>query len=338
LNNPTGLAVDSQGQVYIVSSSSGTAQVVREIGTQGHLSMGTLAVGTTSAVKTVELTNTGNTSLNMSRVALTSGNTGDFALNTNATTCNFAAALIPGKSCVIGFTFTPTAAGLRSAIFSVYDDTVAGVNTVYVAGIGATTATLAPATLTFSSTAVGSSSAAQTATLKNTGSGALAISSIALAGAHPASYSKTTTCGATLASGASCTISVTFAPTASGTLTASLTVSDNALTPTQTINLTGTGTSAAVKHAALTTPAPGSTLPGSKVMLSWTPATDAAIYTLELGTKGAGSNNLYSSGHMSRTSVLVKNLPTNGETIYARLAAIGKGSPVVADYVFKAAH
>ncbi|MDD2915134.1 MAG: choice-of-anchor D domain-containing protein [Gallionella sp.] len=94
-----------------------------------------------------------------------------------------------------------------------------------------------PASLTFASQNLGTTSAAQTVTLSNTGNGTLNISSIAVGG----DYARTTTCGATLAAGANCTISVTFTPAASGARTGTLTITSNAATSPTAISLSGTG-------------------------------------------------------------------------------------------------
>ena len=50
---------------------------------------------------------------------------------------------------------------------------------------------------------------------------------------------------------------------------------------------------------------------------TWTAAPGATGYYLRLGTT-AGANNIYGSGEITATSATVSNLPTNGETIYAR--------------------
>jgi hypothetical protein len=70
--------------------------------------------------------------------------------------------------------------------------------------------------------------------------------------------------------------------------------------------------------AALTNPAPGSTLTGSSAAFSWTMGTGVTAYWLYLGAT-VGASNLYSSGSLSGTSVTVNNLPTNGLTLYATL-------------------
>ncbi len=105
-------------------------------------------------------------------------------------------------------------------------------------------ASLSPSSLTFASQAVGATSAAQTITLNNTGNAALTLTSIALTGTNPGDFAQTNTCGSSVAAGANCTISVTFTPAASGTLTAAVTLTDNATGSPQTVSLSGTGTMA----------------------------------------------------------------------------------------------
>ena len=81
---------------------------------------------------------------------------------------------------------------------------------------------LSPAALTFASTTVGSTTAAQVVTVKNTGSASLTLTSETITGTNASSFVKSaTTCGASLAAGASCTVSVEFKPAATGALTAS---------------------------------------------------------------------------------------------------------------------
>jgi photosystem II stability/assembly factor-like uncharacterized protein len=99
-------------------------------------------------------------------------------------------------------------------------------------------AALSTPILSFSSQYEGAASAAQAVVLANNSSTALAISSIAASG----DYAETDDCGSSLAGGASCTISVTFTPTASGSRTGLVTISDNAASgSSQTVQLTGFG-------------------------------------------------------------------------------------------------
>lgn len=100
-------------------------------------------------------------------------------------------------------------------------------------------ATLAPASITFPAQAVGTSSAAQTVVLTNSGTGSLSNTVVAITGANAADFAQTTTCGATLAPNASCNISVTFTPASAGNFSATLTITDNAPGSPQTVNLSG---------------------------------------------------------------------------------------------------
>src|SRR5262249_44958233 len=92
----------------------------------------------------------------------------------------------------------------------------------------APTAILSPTSLTFSTQAVGTTTAAKRVALKNTGTASLSIMSIAITGTNAADFAQTRNCGSSLAVGATCYISVTFKPTASGTRTAALSITDNA--------------------------------------------------------------------------------------------------------------
>jgi hypothetical protein len=99
---------------------------------------------------------------------------------------------------------------------------------------------LTPASLTFGSQNIGTSSPPQTVTMTNTGSVSFPLSSVATTGTNASDFSETNNCPSSLAVSAGCQISVTFTPTATGTRTASLVV----LTTgggTYTVSLSGTG-------------------------------------------------------------------------------------------------
>ena len=140
LSGPTGVAVDSQGQVYIVSNapSAGPTQVLRKVGHAGSLSFGSQANGSVSSTKTVLVTNTGNAEMALTRVVLDGANAGDFTIDNNTTTCNLTngATLTSGQSCQIGVIFTSKAAGARAANLVLLDNTVLGADTVILSGTG----------------------------------------------------------------------------------------------------------------------------------------------------------------------------------------------------------
>jgi hypothetical protein len=86
--------------------------------------------------------------------------------------------------------------------------------------------------------------------------------------------------------------------------------------------------------ATMTSPSPGSVLGGSSATFSWTAGTGVTAYWLDLGTLGAGSTNIYSSGSLPGTSVTVSNLPTNGVSLYATLFSKINGAWVPEGYTY----
>ena len=111
-------------------------------------------------------------------------------------------------------------------------------------GMTAPAVSLSTSSLSFGNQAVGTTSAAQSVTLTNSGNATLSISGITLTGTDAAAYAQSTTCSTTLAASAHCTISVTFTPTATAATTASLSIATNAVGSPNTVALTGTGISA----------------------------------------------------------------------------------------------
>ena len=104
---------------------------------------------------------------------------------------------------------------------------------------------LSPSTVSFGPQAVATTSVAQTVTFTNTGAASQFINGVSILGADQLDFTRADDqcIGSAVAAGASCTITIVFNPTATGTRTATLTVLDNNLASTQTVNLTGTGTS-----------------------------------------------------------------------------------------------
>ncbi len=96
----------------------------------------------------------------------------------------------------------------------------------------------------------------QAVTVQNTGNADLNGIAITLSGANSASFAQSTTCGATLPAGQSCTISVVFTPSAPGDASATLSIADDASGSPQAVPLVGSGTAPAF---AVAPPAGGAT-------------------------------------------------------------------------------
>jgi hypothetical protein len=187
-------------------------------------------VGTTSSAVTVTISNPGSAPLPFTSAAIT--------LGTFGATSDCASSIAVGSTCTASVTFAPTTAGVATGTLTINDGAASSPQAVALSGTGtAPTVGLSVTSLTFSSQNVGTTSAAQTVTLNNTGTGPLNITSIAAS----AQFGETNTCGSSVAAGAMCSVSVTFAPTAPGTQTGTLTFTDNASNSPQTVNLTGTG-------------------------------------------------------------------------------------------------
>jgi Big-like domain-containing protein/NHL repeat-containing protein len=281
IKSPVGVAVDSMGQVYTTGLvSAANNAVIRQIGAVGQLAFPAQATGTHSPVQTILVSNTGNDTLNFIHFAITAGNTTEFAIDPNTTSCILTLPLYSGKNCNIGIFFTPAATGARSAVLTILDDTITGSNTINLTGTGAlpAKAVLSPTTEAFSSQTVNTASAAKVLTLSNTGGLPFTINSYAFSGTNATDFTQTHTCGSSLNGAAACTISVVFKPIATGARSATFTMVTTAGTVTAT--LTGTGVAAAVVSKVTLSSKVNPAVDGqSVVLISTVAATSSAIPT-----------------------------------------------------------
>jgi hypothetical protein len=243
-DNSNGAASSTQS-----ASLAGTGIVPAGL-TPASLSFANQLLSTPSATQTLTLSNSNSVAFSVT-IAITGTNSSDFS---ETSTCG--TSLAAGANCTISVTFKPTATGTRSGTVSVTENASGAASSTQSAsltGTGIVPASLAPTGLTFTSQVVGTTSTTQTLTLSNTNSIALSITSVAITGTNSGDFAETSMCGASLAAGGSCTISVSFTPTASGTRTGTLTVTDNtsgAASSTQSASLTGTGTAPGVSLSA----------------------------------------------------------------------------------------
>ncbi len=110
-----------------------------------------------------------------------------------------------------------------------------------VAPSGSPGMSVTPTSIAFGSVTVGSSSANNTVTVTSTGTATLTVSSVTVGGSHPGDFPKSSDgcSGASLSPGFSCTFQVRFAPSATGSRSATVSISGNA--GTATVSLSGTG-------------------------------------------------------------------------------------------------
>ena len=181
--------------------------------------------------------------------------------------------------------------------------------------------TLAPSNLSFGSTVVGTpATAAQSVTLTNNGTSPLTISAITATGDFALDPSTTCSTSNQVAAGGSCTVAVSFVPTAAGTRTGTVTISDNASGGTQVIALTGAATAVAAAITTTTLTALPSTITAggsvtltATVVVGSTPVTSGTV-TFASGTTSIGAAQLNASGVATLTTT---TLPVGTDSITA---------------------
>jgi hypothetical protein len=280
-------AVEFEGAAVAVASVTPTS-----------LAFGNQVVGTTSAAQTLTLHNTGGAALTGVSETFTPG---PFSRpgGTAGGTC--AGTLAAGATCTINVVFSPTAAVASTGSVTINGSVTVAGSPVALSGTGVAathTATVSPNPLAFGNWATGTTSNSMNLIVTNTGNSGLAGGTFTFGGGTPQPFSRPAgvaggTCGATLAVSASCTISVRFAPTATGAVSRTLTVAYTGATVTPTpVTLTGTGV--ATRATVSITPNPLVITNASGVI------TNSGTVTLT-NTAAAGSS-----------SVAVTNIAVNG--------------------------
>jgi hypothetical protein len=201
-------------------------------------------VGATSATRTVTFTNIGSSPVSVADIAL--GGADPAAFSVAGGTCTTGPVAADG-SCTVTVRFAPTQVRAYSAVVRARDAGGNALGSAEVTGhgidAGIARATVGPTGLQFAGQRVGSTSAAASVTVTNTGTAPLVVGAPELSGAAAGDYTTTSGAGcASVAPGASCVVAVRFTPTALGTRTASLSVPSNDPVGPRTVGLTGTGT------------------------------------------------------------------------------------------------
>lgn len=198
------------------------------------LEFGDQTVGTASTPQTVTVTNLQPSALKIKSIGIGGANYNDFSETNKCGT-----SLPAHGSCQVQVTFSPQATGDLYASLNVNYQGSGGSLSVPLNGTGVTTTvTLTPPSLRFPTQLIGTASAPQAATLINTGTGPVTISSISTKGL----FTQTNDCLASLPAGSNCDIYVRFAPRVKGPAKGTLSVSDDATGSPQTVSLSGVGT------------------------------------------------------------------------------------------------
>ena len=284
-----GIALDSSGLAYVTGSTSSTnfpaiagafqSSLTGVVGNAfvakvdslnqptisivpGKINFGNETLNVTSALQQVTITNPSTQPLTITAIEFNNPvSTSNPAKSTYGfLETNTCLGTLPagGGTCTINVSFTPASVSSVTDQLTITDNAyVAGTSsttqTITFTGTGVTAATavtVTPTSLTFPNQTISTTSAAQTVSITNTGTSTLNISKIATTG----DFTETDTCSAllyALSVGQSCSVSVTFSPSATGTRSGSLTISDNATGSPQTVALSGVG----LAQFSLTSPA-----------------------------------------------------------------------------------
>jgi sugar lactone lactonase YvrE len=355
LSSTYSIATGSQGWTVALSGTGVAPSVTATLAPSTFVFNATTSFGATS--QTATLTNTGASTLMLASITLGGANPTAF---TQSSTCG--TTLAAGATCSITLGLVNTSVGSFAATLTVADNATAGNQTATLAGTvtGVPQPALAPSTLTFPSTTVGTTSSSQTLTLSNTGTAALTFSSISIFGTNPSSFAQTNACPATLAIGASCTINVTCTPTATGVLSATLAANFPSPIPQVASALSCTGVTPTAPQAALTpaTEAFGTVTVGTSSVAQVLMLTNAGTSALSITSISLSGTNASSFSISTKTcgtslaagascTVTVVFTPTSAAAMVATLsvadavgtqssALTGTGSVIPPDFTISA--
>jgi Abnormal spindle-like microcephaly-assoc'd, ASPM-SPD-2-Hydin/Right handed beta helix region len=247
------------------------------------LHFGSQDVGTSSPPQTVTLSNNGKSSVQMNLVV-----TGPGYSQTN----NCGTSLSSGGNCQINVTFSPALGGTSENGLGVFTGATTNPLTVTLVGTGLAPQIQLPCCFYFNNQVIYTSTT-NTGTITNTGQAPLAISSIVYSG--PSDFVESNNCPATLAVGASCTLSVTFTPTIVGNESGTITFNDNAPQNPQVLTINGSSVSAGIPTLNPTS----LTFPTTLIGQSSAPQSATLTNT---GTGPLGVTNIYSYGDFPETN------------------------------------
>jgi len=283
------------------------------------LAFGAQPIGTFSAAQQIDITSTGSSPLTISAVSLTAGSR-DYLLTNN---CPISpSTLAVGMTCSVLVNLHPSVTGAVPGTLQITSDAPSSPNNFSLTGTGLPA--LAPVyspsatSFTFAAQQIGTPSVGQALTITNTGTASMSILSISSTAPE---YAFTHNCpvpAATLGAGQSCTVNITFTPSAAGSRPGSISINTDATGSPHSITLSGSGTAAPVSSVTLNPP------------------------TLSFGSQGVGTTSaskqsvLTNSGSAALTIQSIAGLGDFGFVSNCPLApaTIGPGSSCSIDVTF----
>lgn len=260
--------IDLSRNIIDTAAIDGTGVAPAVFLSQTSVDFGDKIIGSASAPHAVVLKNSGTSTLTITDIAAD----GEFGVTD---TCG--STVDPAAECELDITFFPITVGDKSGAVTVTDDASDSPQTIVLSGTGvapgSADVSLSTTKLSFPAQLVGTTSAAKSVTLTSDGTVNLVITTIAASG----DFAQTHTCAGPLAPGSSCMSSVTFTPTAAGTRTGAVTITDNATDSPQTVALEGLG---------ITVDAPSMSISTNTIDFGDVDVAESSTYTLTLTNSG----------------------------------------------------
>jgi arylsulfate sulfotransferase len=183
--------------------------------------------------------------------------------------------------------------------------------------------TIAPSPVTFPAISQGAAGTPTTIVVTNSGTGALNITSVVVGGTNPKDFATTNSCSGSIASMGTCNIVVNFTPSDSGALSETITITDNAPTSPQVINVSGTANPIVLS---LTPPASAM---GVSQTISFTATGDPNGVTWSvIGAPFLGSPSVVTSPGMIDANGNYTG-PGGTSSFYATVTATSKTAPTI---------
>lgn len=218
------------------------------IGPQLSLSRSTVAFGTwpldtVSSAAPIRVSNTGPGILTIGGITLSGSDAAAFSQTSDCTS------LSPGDYCSIWISFKPTTSGAKSATIAISSNATESPVSLSLSGTGGDAVgiiDIATSELSFGKQVVGSPAPSKRLVVANPGSATLTIGSILLSGTNVSSFSYAGAC-ANIPAKTTCTLNISFVPSAVGSFNATLTINSNAyMASSVDIDLSGEGVETAV--------------------------------------------------------------------------------------------
>ena len=226
---------------------------------------GATAIGSTTAAKTITVTNTGISSVLPATITAANAQ-----FKITGGTCQANAYISPGRTCTVTITFRPSAAGARNGTLTLAETGFAAITgtgpltgtgtppptTLPATTVPATTTlpattlppvttlpplvgalTITPSPASFGTSPIGVAAAPITFTITSSGTADVPLTAVTITGADAGDFvTGDNACAGTLASGTACQLTVVFTPTANGKRTATLTVRSNKIKATSALD------------------------------------------------------------------------------------------------------